>query len=198
MLISKDRCINIFGEDIADYIESHESVNCWYSLYIHIVPKEINGVRDRYYIGTTEHLPRKRWGKDGMRYKGHPFYNAILEYGWDNMEHIVISCSLSKDDVLEAEGLCIEYTNSCDPEFGYNAQSGDGTNPSQLKPVYQFDGYGNLLKKYSCINEASREMGCNSKTISVAATTGWEFHGYLWSFDSNSIQSFNGSRKKPS
>lgn len=55
-----------------------------FTIYKHICP---NG---KVYIGQTSLNPESRWQK-GRHYKGSPyFYNAILKYGWDNIEHIIL------------------------------------------------------------------------------------------------------------
>lgn len=49
-------------------------------LYMHICP---NGKK---YVGITIQEPNQRW-RDGKGYcKNKHFYNAILKYGWDNIQ----------------------------------------------------------------------------------------------------------------
>lgn len=183
MLLEEQRCIDLFGKQISDYIIAHESVNCWHSLYVHIVPKELTGIRDKYYIGITEHLPKKRWGSNGNKYKNHPFYNAILQYGWDNMEHIIVSCSLSKSDAECVESMCIEYTHSYDDRYGYNAQLRNGVNTTQMKPVHKFDLSGNYIETFRSLSDASKCLQVPKDRISAAAKNGWRAGGFRWSYN---------------
>ena len=60
-----------------------------YLIYCHV--NKINGKR---YVGYTSytHNPNRRW-RDGLGYlNGHHkiFASAILKYGWDNFEHIIL------------------------------------------------------------------------------------------------------------
>lgn len=96
-----------------------------YSLYMHI--NKINGKR---YIGITKQDPERRWGNNGAHYKESPhFYSAILKYGWDIFEHIIMSNVLSRDDACLLEKYYISKFKTQDRRFGYNAFEG-GTAPS--------------------------------------------------------------------
>ena len=183
MLISEERCIDLFGKEIADEIISCESVNCWYSLYIHIIPKSITGTNDKYYIGMTEHLPKKRWGYNGRRYINHPFYEAIQQFGWDNIEHIVISCSLSEYDASVIEEHCIEYTKSYLKEYGYNARIGSGGDVSHMITVHQFDVDGNYIKSFRSVPDAAKKLGIPRNSIYAAVKNGWKAGGFRWSYE---------------
>ena len=69
-----------------------------YYIYAHIVP---NG---KMYVGMTKNT-KKRWG--AQKYKGcSKFYKAILEYGWKNIEHVILETT---NDIIEARGLEKEY-----------------------------------------------------------------------------------------
>ena len=52
------------------------------------------------------------------------FYNAILKYGWDNFEHIVVSDNLSREDALTMEEAIIQEEKLSDNKFGYNSTKG--------------------------------------------------------------------------
>lgn len=58
-----------------------------YYIYLHYLKKDSDKAR---YVGRTIRTPKKRWGKDGQGYKEQYFYQAILKYGWDNFEHLIL------------------------------------------------------------------------------------------------------------
>ena len=72
-----------------------------YKVYVHI--NKING---KLYIGqTSEDNPENRY-KNGKNYMRCPyFHNAILKYGWDSFEHIILVDNLTKElaDIVEIE-----------------------------------------------------------------------------------------------
>ena len=89
-----------------------------------------NKVNGKCYIGQTFQKPNERW-KNGNGYRNQPkFYNAILKYGWDNFEHIILEQNLSEDIIDEREKYWIDYYKSFLPENGYNLTlGGDGASP---------------------------------------------------------------------
>lgn len=90
-----------------------------YYVYVHI--NKINGKR---YYGITCQLPRERW-KHGSPYKTQPkFYNAILKYGWDNFEHIVLYSDVSRKEATELEMALIAEFHTTEPAYGYNVSIG--------------------------------------------------------------------------
>lgn len=96
------------------------SKNKKYYVYAHIFPNE------KYYVGITCNL-KSRWSNNGAKYKGQPVYSAILEHGWDNIDHVVLKSDLSSD---EAEYWEKEYIKLFDSvKNGYNVANGgmDGT-----------------------------------------------------------------------
>lgn len=98
-----------------------------YCVYCHL--NKINGKK---YIGITCQEPNKRWRLDGKGYKGQrKFWNAILKYGWNNFEHIILYDKLSELEAqLIEERLIKEYDTI---NNGYNAQDGGNvTTHSQI------------------------------------------------------------------
>ena len=95
-----------------------------YKVYMH--KNKTNG---KVYIGITKQKPENRWG-NGKRYKENPrFNNAILKYGWNNFEHIILYDHLSKEEAEEIEVELIKKYNSTDDNFGYNLdKGGSGSN----------------------------------------------------------------------
>ena len=83
-------------------------------IYMH--KNKING---KVYIGQTCKSIELRSGKSGERYEHHPiFYRAIQKYGWNNIEHIVLSTQLSQNVAEELERTIISYLNSNLPQYG--------------------------------------------------------------------------------
>ena len=90
-----------------------------YTLYYHKFP---NG---KMYFGQTCQDVEKRWGKNGSCYKKQKLlYKAIQKYGWDNIDHRIISTGLDKDEVDFQEMFYISAYRTNEPEFGYNITSG--------------------------------------------------------------------------
>lgn len=72
-----------------------------YSVYMHI-----NKINNMKYVGITGLLPpSSRWGHEGIGYSRgqQKFYDAIIEYGWNNFDHVIIATELSKDEALDLE-----------------------------------------------------------------------------------------------
>lgn len=91
--------------------------NNW-TVYIHISPS------NKKYVGITSRPVEERW-KNGLGYiKNDHFYRAILKYGWDNFQHIIIANHLSKKDACNLEIELIKKYNSNDYNYGYNISSG--------------------------------------------------------------------------
>ena len=84
-----------------------------------------NKVNGKSYIGITSQMPEHRWGTNGKNYTSSPhFQAAILRYGWDNFEHIILAENLSKDEACAIEIKLIRKFESDNPSFGYNCTSG--------------------------------------------------------------------------
>lgn len=69
---------NILSNELIQEIETSENNNinnpeAHWTLYIHVIPKEINGYNwDKYYVGITSQRPEVRWGGKGYGYFGQP------------------------------------------------------------------------------------------------------------------------------
>ena len=86
-----------------------------YLIYLHK-----NKINNKFYVGQTCQKPSERWGHDGINYQSQPlFYNAILKYGWDNFEHIILEEGLTAQQANERECFWGGYYHSIAPE-GYN------------------------------------------------------------------------------
>lgn len=95
-----------------------------YTLYIHK-----NKITGQEYCGVTSDVKR-RWSFNGIEYKNYksekqtPFYEAILEYGWDNFDHIILKSNLTKDEAYDLEKEYIASHNLTDIKYGYNVCKG--------------------------------------------------------------------------
>ena len=112
-----------------DYREN----NKW-KVYVHIVPKEISGHEwDKYYVGITSRKPEVRWQNGNGYSKQQLFYRAIQKYGWENIEHQIISEHLTKTEALDFEKMLIKTLKSNDRKYGYNITSGGEGSSGYIK-----------------------------------------------------------------
>ena len=97
------------------------------------VYKHINTVTKKVYIGITSRNPKDRWGKNGngyLRKKENGEYiqpliaRAILKYGWEAFEHVILFEGLSKTEAKQKEKELIAKYKARDPNFGYNISAG--------------------------------------------------------------------------
>lgn len=110
-----------------------------YCVYLH--KNKING---KVYIGQTCQNPNKRWD-NGRGYETSPkFYNAILKYGWDNFEHIILQDNLSQFEANELEFKLIQLYQSQNDDYGYNITSG-GSNFSHSEETKKKIGISNSI-----------------------------------------------------
>lgn len=94
-----------------------EKINYKAFVYCHILPN------NKYYIGIAKDL-KSRW-KDGTGYKRNKkFYDAINEYGWDKIKHLILYKCQDYSDAkcLEMHLICL--FGAC--EYGYNQRSSLG------------------------------------------------------------------------
>lgn len=98
-----------------------------YVIYVH--QNKINGKR---YIGVTNNIT-KRWYGKGKHYEGCPhFWAAIKKYGWDNFHHVVIVSDLSLEEASVLEQYFIATYRTCNREVGYNVVKGGTRAPTML------------------------------------------------------------------
>jgi len=90
-----------------------------YTVYMHV-----NKANDKCYIGVTKMNPKKRWGENGVNYKRQMFYRAILKYGWDKFEHIILFENKTKKEAEKLEILYIKVLMSNEDAYGYNIANG--------------------------------------------------------------------------
>lgn len=90
-----------------------------YCVYMHICPN------NKRYIGITCCKPvNRRWQNGyGYRYNDH-FFRAILKYGWENIQHIILEDNLSSEDAGTKEQEYIQKYKTDIREYGYNLTQG--------------------------------------------------------------------------
>lgn len=120
-----------------------------YTVYMHEFP---NG---KVYVGMTSRKPYERWsGGHGYRGQSH-VWQAVIQYGWENIRHRIIETGLTKPEAEELEKVLIKIHKANDPEYGYNIENG-GTSigkvaertKEKLSKAYTGDGnpfYGRHL-----------------------------------------------------
>lgn len=98
-----------------------------YCLYVH--KNKINGKR---YIGITNNLS-KRWYGKGKKYENcKRFWAAIQKYGWDNFEHTVLFTGLTLEEANRLEMEYIAKYQTQDKSKGYNINPGGDFVPTML------------------------------------------------------------------
>lgn len=96
-----------------------------YCVYVHTSPS------GKMYVGQTGKKPEYRWNngkgylqKKNGKYRQTAFANAIIKYGWDNIEHEIVASNLTKKEADNFEKLLIEKLKTMDSMFGYNLKEG--------------------------------------------------------------------------
>ena len=112
-----------------------------YTVYQHVTPDGM------YYFGQTNNIKR-RWRNNGVEYKGTALQPYIDEFGWDNIQHIVLFKDQTKENALWIEdflittaredGVCINKnrSGSVSKEEGYQQRQSNQyyeTNKGQVQ-----------------------------------------------------------------
>lgn len=92
-----------------------------YTVYKHETPS------GKIYIGITSVQPEKRWLNGRGYSRNEHFWNAIKQYGWDNIKHEIVARGLSKEEASNEERRLIALYGSHDPKNGYNLTFGGET-----------------------------------------------------------------------
>lgn len=141
--------------------------NIW-TVYIHIVPRSINGYDyDKYYVGITSKSVYERWKNNGYGYVSQPFYKAIQKYGWNNIEHYIIAEHITENEAKELEKSLIKILkcNINKNKFGYNLTDGGdgkvGYIPTETERKYKsikYSGKGNPYYGKKHTKETKRKI----------------------------------------
>ena len=136
-----------------------------YTVYKHTCP---NG---KIYIGITKRNVEKRW-LNGKGYERQPhFYNAILKYGWDNIDHEILFENLTKEEACEKEVEMIAYYKSHGRRYGYNDTIGGECLEGENNPFYGKTHSEETRKKLSLASKG-RHLSEETKMKIVAANKG--------------------------
>ena len=111
----------IFGELLGSYsglMKGLVTIEDSYSVYMHTFPN------DKTYVGITKQDLKARWGSHGQGYKGQAVYDAINEFGWDNIKHEVLMDGVSKEEAKRKECELIDKYKNLD--LSYNISNGGG------------------------------------------------------------------------
>ena len=102
-----------------------------YTVYQHVTPDNM------YYFGQTNNIKR-RWEANGIHYKETSLYPYIEQYGWDNIQHIVLFKDQTKENALFIENFLIETAR----------EDGVCINKQRSGLVSKKEGYDQQKSKY--------------------------------------------------
>lgn len=88
-----------------------------FKVYMHVFPN------NKVYIGITNQTLNRRW-RNGRGYEGQVVYNAILKYGWDNIQHKKLFDNLTREEAEQKEIELIKLYDSTSHKHGYNVSNG--------------------------------------------------------------------------
>ena len=164
--------------------QTNQNIDRKWIIYCHT--NKINGKK---YIGTTCKSPSHRWRGNGIGYcNNNHFYNAICKYGWNNFEHTILFCNLTKDDAYLIESKLIKQFNTTDQDYGYNISSGGfgGKGIYSSGKIYQFTQDGEFVNIYNSISDAEQKTGLLFANICACCNGRRKMSGkYQWSYARN-------------
>lgn len=153
-----------------------------YTVYVHI-----NRNNQKAYVGITTKEPEERW-MNGYGYRGQPFYSAILKYGWDSFDHVILESGLTESEACNKEQFYIQQYDSY--KHGYNSTKGGFSEKSRewfckmseeekenrRKEISRLSSEAlskkklkyicvNTQKIYSSLEEIEKEYGIKADTI---------------------------------
>lgn len=171
-------------------------MNKKYYVYKHSFPD------GKTYVGITNQDPEARW-QNGNGYNTQKYlYNAIQEFGWDNIEHTILYENLTEDEARRKEAMLIKKFKSTYIENGYNCTTGGWAGKAVYditfdRPVLQYSKEEVFIKRYDTVYFASKDTDISPWAIREACTAysercdnrqsfGPNSHlrtGYIWSFE---------------
>lgn len=151
-----------------------------YFLYKHTFP---NG---KVYIGITSRVnPERRW-LGGRGYQTQKLmYNAIQQYGWENIKHEILFSDIPETEIDDLERKIIAEYQSNNPEYGYNILSGglDGYDREGCS-VIMYSLQGKYIRTFATILDACDYLNVASGGSISAACQGKRksMYGYQWRY----------------
>lgn len=154
---------------------------------MHVVP---NGKK---YIGITKQDPEKRWEK-GRGYKSSYFSNAIIKYGWDNIEHHILEEGLTKKEACRLEKELITKYRTNQRAYGYNICPGGllppvtilkGKDNPMSERVHQINRKtGEIIATYDTMTQAAEILGIDRRGIGKACrgSKNKTYMGFVWEY----------------
>ena len=131
-----------------------------YIVYLHVNPKN-----KKVYVGITNH---------GYT-KCKKFYNAIIKYGWNNFNHIVL-CNITdgEEDIIPSM-LGKHHTEEIKRKSVIKRFS---------KAVFQLDLDDNIINRFSSASEAERHLNGKDGHISCCCLGKRKTaYGYKWEYE---------------
>ena len=136
-----------------------------YKVYMHL-----NKINNKKYIGLTKQKCEERW-REGRGYKTQPkFFRAILKYGWNNFDHIILYNNLTELQASRIEKQLIQQYDTINN--GYNIDLGGSTtnhSPETLKKMRQ-----SMLGKKHTQETKNKISQANGKKI-ICITTNMQY-----------------------
>lgn len=122
-----------------------------YCVYLHI-----NKINNKKYVGITFRKPEDKWQKGYGYHRQSKFFNAILKYGWDNFNHIILEKNiLTEEEALEKETFYIKKYDTI--VNGYNVlKEGQKSSPYCFQEIKIYCIENNTY--YNSIAEATRML----------------------------------------
>lgn len=175
-----------------------------YCIYKHTLPNQ------KVYIGKTCDVKR-RWR--ACNYVGNWFfYNAIQEYGWENITHEILEDNLTLEEANEKEKYYVALYQSTNSQYGYNLRAGgagDGAMASKTekfkeryKRVYQYTLEGDFVAEWNNLTLAAESCGGINKITGISQCCNGKrktAYGFQWryeKFDRLSKQELTGVKKR--
>lgn len=125
-----------------------------------IIYAHINKINGKVYIGQTTRTLYERWA-NGKGYSScTKFQNAILKYGWNNFDHIILECGLNEDELNNKEKYWINKYNSISE--GYNIDLGGNSHhfSEEHRQKIRESNAKTLGKPVICLNTGQIYISC--------------------------------------
>lgn len=175
-----------------------------YCIYKHTLPNQ------KVYIGKTCDVKR-RWR--ACNYVGNWFfYNAIQEYGWENITHEILEDNLTLEEANEKEKYYVALYQSTNSQYGYNLRAGGAGNGAmasktekfkeRYKRVYQYTLEGDFVAEWDNLTLAAESCGGINKITGISQCCNGKrktAYGFQWryeKFDRLSKQELTGVKKR--